>query len=528
MIYIGILFIFVAGTVMLARSTLFWLYYVQTKHYRLDRLWLEIKSWRFWQLILSLHRLIIFTLLLLSIGMIFLGIPIWSLIAIELQVSDIIFDRVINGGFLIAWAITALYLFSECLRTLRMFFRHILQIPKFTPKVIALLIIVLLPEIALVYIFSLAGFLGPPGIFLVELFQPFIVLGIFALAYTPNIFLHRYFISRAKKKIAAHKNLTVIGITGSYGKTTTKEFLAHILSKKFMVLKTPAHINVDTGVARVILTQLRSEHEVFIVEMGAYKKGEIKKICDLVRPQYAILTGLSDQHLELFGSLEAIAQAKFELVDAVKDPSHIVANADSEPLVSEFKKRGTEPIWFCGKPKLSEKIFGVAGASNLAGAIAMARILGMDTREIDEAIKDLPQVPHTMDVKKGINGALLIDDTYNANTQGVLTALNDLARAGRSKKIVLFGEVIELGERAEVDHVQIAHAIAKTTDYALLLPSRQRKLMCDTLMSAGYDESHILSVADRDRLKEMIDADTVVLFEGREAAKIMQFLISNS
>ncbi len=540
--------IMASGLIILARSALFWLYFIQTKHYRLDRIWLEVKSRSFWRLIFSPHRGIIIALLIVwfftIIGMerVKYELRDWQMFASALFVPT--------------------YIFIYATVTARTWLQRRLILPRRTLKIAILFcaavgletIVVLLPF----YLAAGAGALGNlfsmlmailffgAAVAILEIIQPFIVLGFFTLAYTPNIFLHRYFISRAREKINTHKNLIVVGITGSYGKTTTKEYLAHILSKKYKVLKTPAHINVDTGVAKVILRELKPEHEIFIVEMGAYKRGEIKKICDLVRPKYAVMTGLSDQHLELFGSMAALAEAKFELVSAVNDQSHIIANADSELLVSEFKHRRIMPVWYGinshaarFKPtdvsysvqgtsfilhgiKFHSPAFGVAALNNLLGAITAAVELGLHLDEIAQLISDLPKIPDTMEVRVGINEALIIDDTYNANTKGVMTALNDLNRTHHAKRIFVFKNIIELGSQAKKDHERIAEVIATNASHTMLIPSEMTQPMLSKLRENGYAESQL--VKSIDELKKLLDGDAVVLFEGRDAGKILKIL----
>lgn len=281
--------------------------------------------------------------------------------------------------------------------------------------------------------------------------------------------------------------------------------------------------------------------------MGAYKRGEIKKICDLVQPQYAVLTGLSDQHLELFGSLQAIADAKFELVESVGQSNKIFANEDSAELVSEFKRRAIMPTWYglrghASRFKVSDlrlnedstefKLHGVnfrvptigtAALNNLLGAITVAIERGMHLDDLPAMLQDLPKLSGTMQPAVGPNGALLIDDTYNANTEGVVTALADLARFKRARKILVFSEVIELGERADEDHAAIAQAAAKSATHAFLLPSRMLHAMRSQLIERGYEAAQI--IRDTDELKKLLDADTVVLFEGRDAAKILAQII---
>lgn len=489
---------------------------------------------QFLKLIFSTHRIIVLIFLLAFI----------TVFIAPASLSDSLDEWEALRVLSVVYGALLLYLAVYAVISLSILYRHALNFPRITRKICGLLSIITALELLIIVLPQNAPFITIGLVLLVEFLQPFIVLGIFALAYTPNIFLHRYFISRARKKIAQHPNLIVIGITGSYGKTSTKEYLAHILSKKYKVLKTPGHVNVDTGVAKVILRDLKPEHEVFIVEMGAYKRGEIKKICDLVKPKYAVMTGLSDQHLELFGSLEAIAEAKFELAGSVGDAAHIAANADSEALVAEFNRRTISPIWFGTSPrgvqrphdlqyvpqhvefsisghKFVAPITGSAALNNLLGAIAVARMLGMDYADVATAITDMLNVPHTMESKVGRSGALIIDDTYNANTEGVIVGLHDLRLFPYQRKIFVFKEVIELGERTLDDHSRIANAIVRSTDYVLLLPSRMHEHMRSALLKEGYNAEHILTEHDTEKLRKLLDVQTVILFEGRGGESIM-------
>jgi len=136
-------------------------------------------------------------------------------------------------------------------------------------------------------------------------------------------------------------NLKVIGITGSYGKTSTKEFLYQILRQKYKVLKTPGSYNTLFGIYKVINHELDARYDFFICEMGAYKIGEIKELCDCVLPDFAILTGINEQHLERFGKIENTIKAKFEIVETLKDKAtaainHADENVEASQLLHIF------------------------------------------------------------------------------------------------------------------------------------------------------------------------------------------------
>jgi len=147
-----------------------------------------------------------------------------------------------------------------------------------------------------------------------------------------NDLIKTYYVSKASTKLDHHQKLIVIGVTGSYGKTSTKEILHQILSTKYKVLKTPSSYNTAVGVANVVLKELKNDHEIFIVEMGAYKKGEIKKICELTKPHIGIITGLNEQHLDRFKTIENTLKAKTELIEALPSNSVIALNFDNSYL----------------------------------------------------------------------------------------------------------------------------------------------------------------------------------------------------
>src|SRR3989344_4039919 len=179
--------------------------------------------------------------------------------------------------------------------------------PVFTSKTIFLTIVASLDVIfylffSYVYIKNTFWFLFL--ILIYDIFTPLIV-SVIVLFFQPFFVMARNnILKKAKKKISQHKNVTVIGITGSYGKTSTKEFLTTILSAKFRELATKEHQNSEIGIARCMLDNLTQEHQVFVVEMGSYAKGGIKLLCDIVKPSIGIVTGVNQQHLALFGSME--------------------------------------------------------------------------------------------------------------------------------------------------------------------------------------------------------------------------------
>jgi UDP-N-acetylmuramoyl-tripeptide--D-alanyl-D-alanine ligase len=509
-----------------ARSLLFWINYIQLKQYRIDRVLADIKSPVFFRLIFSNYRSIL-------IGFYFA----WQLL-LRTSVSSQI------GAFDALLIAIVLFFLIQSLRTTKQLFTHTLQIPTFTMKVWLMFISLFSLELYLVYLYSF----WPEQLLIIEILQPIIVLVVFSILYIPNLFLHLQTMKQARELRAKMKRLKVIGVTGSYGKTSVKEILAHILSAKFSVLKTPNHVNVDTGIANLVLNQLTDEHEIFIVEMGAYRVGEIKRICDIVQPQYGVLTAISNQHLELFGSQAALTKTKFELVDAIPNPEQLIANSDSPLLVKEFEARDIQPTYYgtsqtanysissiefdksgttfiLSDTKISIPLFGSAHAYSALAAISVARQLGLNLKEIQEALTSLPLIERTMEVKNGKQDAILLDDSYNVNTDGVLASINDVNASNYSEKVFVFKELLELGDETDEELKRIIRSAAKVFNHFVLMQSAQRPKIRTLLLEEGIEPEQILHPKDQERFTSLLNEETIILFEGRGTESLLQIAL---
>jgi len=354
----------------------------------------------------------------------------------------------------------------------------------------------------------------------VLLFQPFFVLA------------RNGILKKAAKKISGFKNLTVIGITGSYGKTSTKEFLTTILSSKFNVLSTPEHKNSEIGIAQTILQSLNEKHKIFIVEMGSYSKGGIKLLCDIVKPRIGIVTGVNEQHLATFGSLENLLSAEGgrELAESLPKNGLIILNGDNKYCLDLYKKTGINKktkapilekigarpstqdlsalvytvkkdtvdsdIWtedvearkdslhfiaICQDKEIAHfdvSVLGKQNVQNLLGAILIAKELGMNLEEISIACKNIRQEQAGMTLKKGLYGLNIIDSSYSSNPDGVMADLNYLNIFGQNllsldnftqaKKVVVMPCLIELGSKSKEIHRQIGKKIAEVCDLAII------------------------------------------------------------
>lgn len=420
--------------------------------------------------------------------------------------------------------------------------------PSLHPKTIVL---ILISFISLAFIFWLIPSNIIIKLLVVDLISfLFLSLWVFILGIPTKIY-HKIIIFKAAKKIRNHTKLTVIGITGSYGKTTTKEYLATILGTKFKTLKTEASKNSTIGVAEVVLRKL-TDQEIFIVEMGAYKKGEIFEICRLVKPQIGIITGINEQHLELFGSLANIRNAKYELIESLPQNGLAVFNADNKftRLMSKKTKKihkilygkaadanlriydikqtkNNISFWLkFNKEKLSVSmsLLGVHQASNIAAAVSVAYHMGLSTSEIRSAVGNLHPFSGTIQKVGEYNGATLIDDSFNANPDAVRSVI-DYMQLYSGRKYLVFTPMIELGSQTNSIHESIAaHAalnnveiISTNSDNLTNLVSGMRKFHREPILASGVKGVKIL--------KEKLRPGDVVTFEGREALNTLNLMM---
>jgi len=282
--------------------------------------------------------------------------------------------------------------------------------------------------------------------------------------------INNHYINDARKILAARPDLKVIGITGSYGKTSTKYFLQRLLSTRFNVYMTPGNYNTTLGVTRAVREGLRPTHEIFLCEMGARHKGDIAEVCELAKPTMGIVTSVGPQHLETFGSLDTVLRTKLELADAVKGKGPVFLNLDSEPLktanlvqetisygingedytmsnlsIDENGSRFSVKAPDGSRQEFSTRLLGHANVQNICGAIAVAHHLGIPLSVLAPAVRQLESVPHRLQLIRQ-TGLTIIDDAYNSNPAGAKNALETLALC-RGTRIVITPGLVELGDR---------------------------------------------------------------------------------
>ena len=355
--------------------------------------------------------------------------------------------------------------------------------------------------------------------------------------------IQKTFYNKAKKKLEDMPNLRVIGITGSYGKTSTKYAVSTILSQKYNVLMTPESYNTTMGVVRTINEKLNSMHNIFVCEMGAKQIGDIKEICDLVKPNYGILTAIGPQHLETFKTIDNVKKTKLELVDSLEKDGIAFLNYDdkivSEADVNKTKitygmkrgldyyadeitcnEKGSNFVVHCKSGKnisVKMKLLGKHNISNVVGAIAIADTLGLSEEEIIIGVRSLRPVPHRLELITKPNGSLVIDDAYNSNIQGAKMALDVLASFEGRKKILVTPGIVDLGEEAEKYNEILGEQATEAADYIILVGEKQAKPILSGILKKGYSNENIYVAKDLNdaigKMQEIVDSNTVTLLE---------------
>ncbi len=368
------------------------------------------------------------------------------------------------------------------------------------------------------------------------------------LLYPVETFIQSRYLREARGMVQRYRP-QVIAITGSYGKTSTKEIVSHLLATRYHVLKTPGSYNTLMGICRVIRGDLRAEHEVFVVEMGTYRKGEIAELCELVPPEIGVLTAVGPQHLERFKTVERVAQAKYELIEALPAQGVAVFNNDDERCRQladltmktmavkvvrygleqaaglragdvSFGPRGLE---FTVEADNGEKVafrtrlLGRHNVSNILAATAVALECGLTLKEIGRAVATLEPAPHRLQLIAGRGGVTVIDDAYSANPVGAQMALEVLGTFEGGAKVLVTPGLIELGDVEYEQNRLLGLRAAEVCDHVLLVGPQRTRPIAEGLEQAGFPAER-LAVFDSleeatARLQSILKPGDVVLFE---------------
>jgi UDP-N-acetylmuramoyl-tripeptide--D-alanyl-D-alanine ligase len=322
----------------------------------------------------------------------------------------------------------------------------------------------------------------------------------------------------------------VVAITGSYGKTTTKQYVAHLLSDSRRVVASPASFNNRMGLARAINEQLVPGTEVFVAEMGTYGPGEIAELCAWISPKVAAIVALGPVHLERFRSEDRIVLAKAEILDRAE----VGVIAVDHPLLSDLaveRERHMEVITVSGaggeaRVTVRDGSLHIAGVEvarlpddvfevNLAVAVGIGLALGVDQSRMISRISDLPRPEHRQTVTRSEKGFSIIDDTYNSNPAGARSALRRLAKVGAGGRIAMVTPgMVEMGPIQFDENRSLAVTASELVDHLVIVGRTNRRALLD---GSGSGKASVTVVASRqeavDWVRQNLGPGDSVLYE---------------
>jgi len=350
-----------------------------------------------------------------------------------------------------------------------------------------------------------------------------------------------HYVNKARG-ILYNSEVLKIGITGSYGKTSVKEILKTILSQKFRVLATPESYNTPLGIAMTV-NKLDNTHDIFIAEMGARSKGDIEMLAKLVKPKYGVLTGVNSQHLESFGTEEVIKNTKYELMENLSADGVAFFSCDNKisvELSNRFQgekylaglkdenafvtvkdlvtdSHGTSFTLVVGDQtaECSTILLGRHSISNICLAVSVAVKLGMTIDEIVQGINRIKSIEHRLELLPNNKNIVIIDDSYNANVDGVNASMEVLDMF-EGRKIVLTPGLIELGKMENLVNFEYGKLLSKHADKVIVIGKHNAVMLINGLLEGGMDRENIKFAKSLNRgndlLNDMVKEGDVVMF----------------
>lgn len=390
----------------------------------------------------------------------------------------------------------------------------------YTPRVKRMIVTILILMAAAVTLTAVfAGMKYLPGVFLLLVCsQWFLNIAANVLNHPVEAGINQHYINDAKRKLKEVPGLKIIGITGSYGKTSVKFYLQTLLQEQFNVLVTPESFNTPMGVVRTIRGSLKSTHQIFLCEMGARHVGDIKEICDIVHPDHGIITSIGPQHLETFFNMENIKNTKYELADALPEGGMLFLNGDNSYIQEKsgsyknkiFYYAAGKGEGYCAKDiKVSQlgteftvtapggeserfqmKLIGAHNVINVVGAIAVAHKLGIALKDLKIPVRRIQPVAHRMQMRE--HGLVtIIDDAYNSNPVGSKAAVETLALFDGIRILITPG-MVELGEKEEEYNYKFGTYAADCCDYVLLVGKKHTEPILRGVLEKGFDKEKCL------------------------------------
>ncbi len=406
------------------------------------------------------------------------------------------------------------------------------------------MLLVLLPAVWLASFTLLAGLFW---LILSLILLPFLFLLTNVLIKPFDILAKRLLAEKAKALLSNRSNLKVIGIAGSYGKTSLKNTLATILSTKLNVLATPESVNTPTGISAWLISSLTPTTDVVIIEMGEHYRGDIDYLCRLFKPEIAILNGINEAHAERLGGLSKAIETLFEILTATDSKTQVFLNADDKNVIDNYQKfsRHRDIAFFGSRsnPKIPIKInkskfdpqrlawqanidnlgevtihmLGRYALANVLVSTMIAKSLGLSESEIKRGISQLRPTSHRLEPIKGNGDILIVDDSYNSSPDGAAEAIEVLNRFPDRRKIYITPGIVELGRESQEQHQAIGSSLAKAADLVILIKNSVTPFIAKGLIDAGFDKKKIIwfetAPAAHKSLTKIIKNGDLVMFQ---------------
>ena len=412
--------------------------------------------------------------------------------------------------------------------------------PKFTMRAIAVFVLaIMLLAVALLFVSNILW------LSLIAVVTPVIVAVCVWVVAIPSALKKSAAIQKAITYRSSLSQLQVIGITGSVGKTSTKTYALHLLENDDQeILATKKYRNSPYVVALDVLSQITAHTNAYIAELGAYKKGEIAELCEIVQPTIGVITAITNQHAALFGSVENLAQAKWELAEAIPENGMLVLNKDDKNIRRMAQSYSNRITWYSMEESadvmfenivlqqdsvscvlgINQQRFDViipvvsrGQLGSVLAACAIAHVMGMLGEDIVKKLLTLPVLEKTMEYKKLHNGAVVIDDSYSASEASVMNAIEYLNAVGDEHALLVLVPIIELGDEAAAVHARIGAALAQVQFQTYIYGTAYQEDIMKGL--SGAPHPHITWYTDPKTLAEdvakQVTEKNMIVFEGR-------------
>lgn len=379
-------------------------------------------------------------------------------------------------------------------------------------------------------------------IIILQVVSPLFLIVAQSLLYPAEVYHRQQIINAAQAKLGQLPSLKIIAIAGSYGKTSVKNILYTLLWKDFRVVKTPKSYNNPLSIAQTILEDVKDNTEILIAEVGAYQRGEIAKVVNWLKPQIGVITAIAPQHLERFGSVEKIAQAKFELVEKLPKDGLAILNGQSDwlgklapqavcrvlfygqagnPIFATNVEVTTDHTSFLlhtskGHALITIPLVGKHHVDNFLPAAAVVLSLGISLNQIRLKASKLLPTPHRLEIRQE-GGLTIIDNSYNTNPESAKISFQLLQDYSGSSKIIITPGLIEQGSKSSEANRLFAKQAAHVADYIIIVGENARKDLLAGLEDAHYPKQKIILVKDlaegMAQLNQLTKPKSVILIE---------------